>query len=92
MEIALGGEAGRACGIRRGLKGRGKEGAVIMLDREVASGWDVGGGSRAEGRRGKEREGGAYSFVACSSHLTIDHALFSRRSKGGGCTGYHAWS
>ena len=24
--------------------------------------------------------GGAYSFVACLSHLTIDHASLSRRS------------
>ena len=27
--------------------------------------------------------GGAYSFVACLSHLTIDHAALSRRSTGG---------
>ena len=39
--------------------------------------------------------GGAYSFVACLSHLTIDHASLSRRSTvplaggagGGGCGG-----
>ena len=29
-------------------------------------------------------EGGAYSFVACLSRLTIDHASLSRRSTGGG--------
>ena len=36
---------------------------------------------RGEGREGGER-GGAYSFVACLSHLTIDHASLSRRSTG----------
>ena len=31
-------------------------------------------------QRAEEREGGACSFVACLSHLAIDHASLSRRS------------
>ena len=30
--------------------------------------------------RGRRAEGGAYSFVACLSHWTVDHASLSRRS------------
>ena len=30
--------------------------------------------------RGEAGRGGAYSFVACLSHLTIDHASLSRRT------------
>ena len=38
---------------------------------EEVGGWGWGWGDRG---------GGVYSFVACLSHLTIDHASLSRRS------------
>ena len=38
------------------------------------------GGGEKRGRGG----GDAYSFVACLSHLTVDHASHSRRRGGGG--------
>ena len=55
------------------VKGRGGKGRRKGRGGEERLG--VGGGGKWDGRGG-----GGDSFVACLSHLTIDHASLSRRS------------
>ena len=52
------------------------------------------GGRKGWERGGERGRGGGGSFVACLSHLTIDHAFLSRRWRGGrgeGGNHVHAW-
>ena len=50
-------------------RGGGEEGGLYRKRECAGVGWG-----------GAIIEGAAYSFVACLSHLTIDHASLSRRS------------
>ena len=56
---------------------RGEERCLVW-----AFAWTCRIGGEEVGIRGTGG-GGAYSFVACLCHLTIDHASFSRRSTTG---------
>ena len=51
----------------------------LCTKREQYVDWRCWGLGRGAGRYG--RGGGAYSFIACLSHLTIYHASLSRRSR-----------
>ena len=86
-----------SCWLFMSLGGRVVLGAVLCADGGGAGGvvwawtvlsvrpWCRRSGSGAVGRRvvrGWGELGEAYSFFACLSHLTIDHASLSRRSAG----------